>query len=142
DIGGKVQERTVILLQGIEGQDFASYRQFLVQLAALERIFKHAGDEADRLAQQVKALESDAALEFAPAVTTAGVVIDAATKLGSYFLSDYEIGGIALTPDTEQLVSAVAGKLLKVSVSVMLPARRVPQSGDFAATLGELIPRV
>jgi hypothetical protein len=128
-------------MQGVENS-FGSYRQFLLQRKALERTFEYANGEADRIAKEAQELETSV-LENIPIVTAAGVALDAAAKLASYFMSNYEIGGIGLTPDTDQLISAVAALLLKGNKtdSVEFPGRRVPQESDFSsliATIAEL----
>ena len=60
-------------------------------------------------------------------MTATGAAIDAIAKLGSYFMSNYEIGGVAPTPDVEQLVGAVADRMIHGGVSVVLPDRRIPR---------------
>jgi hypothetical protein len=73
-----------------------------------------------------------AAAAAIPPLTEAGVLIDAVAKLGSYFLSNYEIGGIALTPDTAQLLGAAAAALLgEGATEVVVPDRAVPRPADF-----------
>jgi hypothetical protein len=137
-ITNAVDGKRVVLMQGVESPQFGNYRQFLLQQAAVERMFKNADIEADRLSKQGKELESVRILESMAILTTAGVAIDAAAKLGSYFMSNYEVGSLSLTPDTEQLVSAVANRLLGKARSVALPARRVPQSSEFSTTIEKL----
>jgi hypothetical protein len=145
-LGGK----TVVLMQGGERPQFANYRQFLLQQGLLSRLFEKAVKEAERLEQEAKQLvlpvapkaAPEAAAGAIPVVTAAGVAIDAIAKLGSYFLSNYEIGGVALTPDVEQLVSAVADRMIRGGVSVVLPDRRVPRHSDFADTIQQVVNNV
>jgi hypothetical protein len=139
----KLAKKRIVLLPGTEAPQFANYRQFLLQQALLLHAFQRAQQEADRLEQQGKLAEAPApsgAAEALHMLTTAGVVVDAVAKLGSYFLSNYEIGGIAITPDTDQLVSAVADSLLRAGTNavVILPARRIPQTTDFGEMIQQL----
>ena len=125
----------VVLMQGAEAPQFANYRQFLLQEDLIAQIFAAAKKEAERLSREADRICGTAHLDaqkFAlPALATADVVLNAISKLGSYFMSNYEIGGIALTSDGEQLVSAVAGELVG-SGTLVLPARAVPQAADFS----------
>jgi hypothetical protein len=128
--------RRIVVQSGMDAPQFASYRQFLLQQALLLRAFDTAQQEAIRLEQQAVALEAlppraAAALPIPP-LTEAGVLIDAVTKLGSYFLSNYEIGGIALTPDTAQLLASAAAALLSEGATdVVVLDRAVPRTADF-----------
>jgi hypothetical protein len=151
DIRAKVKDRRVVLMQGAEAPQFANYRQFLLQEALIARVLDEARKEADRLADEGQRLVDRgkpavaAQTEAIPALTTAGVVIDAVAKLGSYFMSNYDIGGIALTSDTEQIVGATANRLLRSEVgatAVVLPGRRVPRPEEFKDTIASLAARV
>jgi hypothetical protein len=139
-IKNAVKNKRVVLMQSTAVPDFANYRQFLLGQALMDRGFRAAEREAEQLSEEADrlgGLRAPAATEAAavPLAVTAGVVLDAVTKLGSYFLSNYEIGGVGLTPDAEQLVSAIANRLLAQQVVLVLPARRVPQAGEFSATV-------
>jgi hypothetical protein len=127
-------EKSVVLMQGAEAPQFANYRQFLLQESLIAQIFTAAENEATRLSDEADKLTKPAPAappSVLPALSAADVVLNAVTKLGSYFMSNYEIGGITLTPDGEQLVSAVANQLVG-SATLVLPARAVPQADDFA----------
>jgi hypothetical protein len=144
-VGAKVDGRRVLLLQGAEPLQFATYRQFLMQTDLLKRGFDVAQSEAESAVQRAEALLADRPLgEAAPPVSIAGAVIDAAAKLGSYFMTNYESGGIALTADVEQLAAAVAGGLLARNPrpEVVLPARRTPRADDFSVMVAPLVDRI
>jgi hypothetical protein len=136
-----ISSKRVVLMQGAEAPQFANYRQFLLQEDLIAQIFAAAQNEANRLSSEgdrITGSSSTRALSSAlPALSAAEVVLNAVTKLGSYFMSNYEIGGITLTPDGEQLVSAVARKLSGAAARV-LPARVVPQANDFAAMVKKI----
>jgi hypothetical protein len=132
-----VNDKHIVVMQGAESSQFGTYRQFLLQQGALEKAFEYAHKEADRLSLEGGNLEGSV-LESVPILTTAGVALDAAAKLGSYFLSNYEIGGVGLTPDTDQLVGAVIDRLLQKAASVEFPARRVPQPSEFSELIKTL----
>src|SRR5260370_9130304 len=80
-IKNAVQGMRVVLMQGAEAPQFASYRQFLLQAALVEKIFDEAGQEADRLSAEGERLAGTVAaratVQAVPALTAAGVVIDA-----------------------------------------------------------------
>ncbi len=128
-ISAKVTGKRVVVMQGAESSQCGAYRQFLLQQGALNQAFDYAEKEAGRLEQEGKELE-ETVLEAVPLLTTAGVALDAAAKLGSYFMANYEIGGIGLTADTDQLAGAVIGQLLLNQAAVVLPGRRVPERHD------------
>lgn len=143
-----VQGNRVVLLQGTESLQFPNYRQFLLQEALLGRIFDEACKEADRLSAEAQDLETGRPADVVPAdvvpgmgavppLTAAGVVIDTVAKLGSYFMTNYEAGGISLTADTEQLVSATAEWLLRTcqASAVILPGRQIPHSSEFVGVI-------
>jgi hypothetical protein len=138
EIRAEIPDR-VVLMQGTNDlHSFANYQQFLLQRTLLEQVFEEARKGANQLSEQA-AKPEEAAIESMAILTTAGVAIDAVAKLGSYFMSNYEIGGMSsLTPDTEQLVSAVAQRLCEAKKIVSLPAWRVPQVSDFSATIDNL----
>lgn len=146
-LANKLAGKTVVLTQGAEGLQFENYRQFLLQQGLLSRLFEKALKEAGRLEQEAKQLVApgaalEAAAEAVPVVTATGVAIDAIAKLGSYFMSNYEIGGVAPTPDVEQLVSAVADRMIHGGVSVVLPDRRIPRPSNFADTIQQVADNV
>jgi hypothetical protein len=132
---------SVVLMQGAEAPQFANYRQFLLQESLTAQIFTAAENEANRLSSAGDAIAGSATAAAPPSVlpplTTADLVLNSITKLGSYFMSNYEIGGITLTPDGEQLVSAVANQLIGSAI-LLLPARAVPQATDFADTMEKI----
>jgi hypothetical protein len=134
----QVRGKRIVLLSAADASEVGNYRQFLLQQSLVLYVYSRALEEADLLAGAVPGVADLA--DAIPEVATAGVVIDAAAKLGSYFLSNYEIGGVALTADVEQLVSAVANSLLKTknAPKVVLPARRLPQSVDFEKMIRQL----
>ena len=136
----KLSGKRVVLMQGAEAPQFANYRQFLMQESLILQIFTAAKTEANRLAvagdqaASIVRAPGTAPPAVLPALTAADIVLSSITKLGSYFISDYKIGGITLTADGEQLISAVASGLAESAV-VLLPARAVPQAADFAETM-------
>lgn len=147
-ISNAVKDKRVVLMPAAEMTQFANYRQFLLQEALIDRIFEKVTTEAGELAKQadqlVKQLPAPqpAAPPAAPLLTTAGVALEAVTKLGSYFMSNYEIGGIGLTPDVEQLIAAVANRLLAKSIKLVLPDRRVPEPSDFSEIVEQIATKV
>ena len=150
-LGKKLDGKRVVMMQGGKAPQFANYRQFLMQQNLLSRLFdKSTGAmEAGRLEQEAKRLAAPSAprpaeLESAaiPVVTVAGVAIDAIAKLGSYFMSNYEIGDIAVAADVEELVSAVAGRILERNIEVILPGRRIPQVSDFSDAIQKVVDNV
>jgi hypothetical protein len=140
----QVSGRRVILLQGAEIPQFANYRQFLMQQGLLQRAFEVAREEADPAimgAERLLATPGPVQGEALAPLTVAGAAIDAAAKLGSYFMTNYESGGIALTPDVEQLAAAVSQLLLQQNprpASINLPSRRTPRADDFSAIMQQL----
>jgi hypothetical protein len=148
-LGRNLDGKRVVIMHGGEAPQFANYRQFLMQQNLLSRLFDKSTMEAGRLEQEAKQLAVPSApppaeLESAaiPVVTAAGVAIDAIAKLGSYFMSNYEIGDIAVTADVEELVSAVAGRILERNIEVILPGRRIPQVSDFADAIQKVVDNV
>lgn len=141
----KINSKRIVLLSAAEASQAPNYRQFLLQKSLLMHIYRKAQQEAGRLEEQADLLTSveapvaDAS-DAIPALTAAGVVIDAVAKLGSYFLSNYEIGSVVLTADVEQLVSAVADNLLRSDATaiIVIPARRPPQLTDFEDIIKQL----
>ncbi|WP_315799384.1 hypothetical protein [Bradyrhizobium sp. SZCCHNR1002] len=139
-VTAKAPQRRILIRQGTE--HFVNYRQFVFQQALIERVFAAAHDEAARLRADAdravgQAGSSDvAAVSVAPPIlTTAAVALDAVAKLGSYFLSNVEVGPIALSPDAEQLIAAVANALLAKDVVVVLPSRCIPPTQGLQSTL-------
>ncbi len=142
----------IVLLNGVEPQTFANQQQLVVRMEALVLMFKSAADRHEeamtrnaRPDQPVqKAALGDLAPDLsgpssslAPPLTIAGAAIDALAKLGTYFQSDYEIGGAAVTVDKELLLSAVAGALASRGQRVLLPNRRLQPLDAFATLLSE-----
>lgn len=147
-LAAKLTGKRVVLMQGSEAPQFATYRQFLMQQTLLLKLFDKTTREAQRLEQAANELAGpagpQAGLESVsvPVMTSAGVAIDAAAKLGSYFMSNYEIGDIAVTADVEELYSAVASLILRRNIEVVLPGRRIPQASDFAETIEKIVENV
>jgi hypothetical protein len=144
-LANKLTGKRVVLMQGGEAPQFANYRQFLMQQNLLSRLFDKTSVEAQRLQQEARRLAAPGApqaeLESAaiPVVTAAGVAIDAIAKLGSYFMSNYEIGDIAVTSDVEELVSAVTRRILERNIDVILPGRRIPRDSGFADAIQKVV---
>jgi hypothetical protein len=152
-----VNGKRIVLMKGAEAPQFANYRQFLLRQGLVEEIFNQADTEAQRLAKEAQELAdkgkpppAETVMAWSatlPPLTAAGVFIDAAANLASYLRSDYEIAGIDLTADaeqlTEQLINAVANRLLGLQANVMvtLPGRRIPQASDFSDTISQLANR-
>ncbi|BAM89747.1 exported protein of unknown function [Bradyrhizobium oligotrophicum S58] len=140
EINDKAAGKCIVIRQGFE--QFVNYRQFVLQRTLLERVFAAANREAarlqadaDRAVGQTRPAGADALPAAAPILTTAGVALDALAKLGSYLLSNVEVGTIALSPDGDQLVAAVTEELLKKNLDVVLPNRRLPSTDELGATL-------
>jgi hypothetical protein len=68
--------------------------------------------------------------EAAP-LAVAGAALDALKNLGSFFQSDYEIGGISLSPD-DSLLSAAVARDLAAQVQTIDSTRYLPATGDKA----------
>lgn len=137
-VADRLNGKEVVLLQSGDYPQFGNYRQFQLQIELLKQQFKSAVDGANAVAGEAKARPM-AALSAIPPITAAGVALDAVAKLGSYFLSNYEIGGVGLTPDNDQLVSALSGALTDRHAKVVLPGRRIPMPLDAADLLGPLL---
>jgi hypothetical protein len=145
----KVSGKRIVLLASADALPLANYRQFLLQetfvSSLLDQAMKTAVAAADAASHKPgESTETVAAqIVAAPALTTAGAVIDAVARLGSYLAANYEMGGIALTADGAQLASAVADRLLRsAEAKVLLPGRRVPDAAEFTATMGKLAQKV
>jgi hypothetical protein len=126
---------------------FGNYRQFLLQTDLLRQIFHDTARHVEVVFEtgQVpkppppEQLPPAAAKEVMPELALATSVVAKAADLGSYFLSNYEIGGIAVAPaDVEQLISALAGSLVRKGIGVVLVGRRAPQRSELACLLGDL----
>jgi hypothetical protein len=153
-IADEVKDKRVILTSGSETLQYPNYRQFLLGLelttSALDSVIREAADlriKAREAAEAPTTTTEDTTAEVPPALTVAGVAIDAISKLGSYFMTDYEASSITLTEDDEQLMNAVAGCLLEQKpadrpAAVVLPGRKPAQPGELATILKELIDRV
>lgn len=130
----------IVIAQGTE--QFANYRQFLLQHELISRIFTEADREAKRLEAEADTLGGAGGAGVAPPsiplITGAGVALDAVAKLGSYFLSNYEAGGVGLTADAEQLIAAVAGRLVSSTVTVVLPNRSTPALDEFKTAIAAI----
>lgn len=150
----KVKGKRVVLVSGTDTPQFANYHQFSLRadmlqsaLTSADAVRQAAEAKGDALMAQAAAARaqgqaratasSGTRLEAVPALTTAGAVLDALTKLGSYFQTDYELGGIGLTPDREQLLVAVGGALANGDgpVAVLVPNRGVQKIGQLSALL-------
>lgn len=152
NIAGEVKDKRVILTSGSETLQYPNYRQFLLGLelttSALDSVIREAADLRNKAREAAKAptTTTESTAEAPAALTVAGVAIDAISKLGSYFMTDYEASSIALTEDDEQLMNAVAGCLLEQPAdrpaAVVLPGRRPAQPGELATILKELTDRV
>lgn len=156
-IAAAVKDKRVILTSGAETLLYPNYRQFLLgrelTASALDKAINGARDLRSK-ASDVAAAPAPApaaggrTAEAIPALTAAGVAIDAISKLGSYFMTDYEAGNIAVAADAEQLMSAVAGSLLELDspdirpAAVVLPGRKPPATGDLITIIAELSIRV
>ena len=155
-IAGTVGGKTVVLTPGSETLQYPNYRQFLLGrdliISALESAITGAQDlreSANKLfaAPAPGPMHADATAEAIPALTAAGVAIDAISKLGSYFMTDYEAGNLAVSADLDQLMSAVAGSLLGMAdpnrpAAVVLPGRKPPAGNEFAGIIVELTDQV
>jgi hypothetical protein len=135
----KVKDKEVVLFQSGDFPQFGNYRQFQLQLALLKQQFEIATTDATAILKPTAppAARAFAAMDSIPPVTFAGVALDAVAKLGSYFMSNYEIGGVALTPDNDQLISAVAGALTNAK-AVVLPGRRIPTEDEIVKLLADV----
>jgi hypothetical protein len=147
-----VNGKRVVLLPGAETLHYTNYRQFLLgsklTVRALDAAFAGGAALRDKARDVLIApapRPGAATAEAIPALTVAGAAIDAISKLGSYFMTDYESGGISLSPDAEQLTSAVAGSLLKLDPppsAVVLPGRQAPRSDELEAIIRDLADKV
>ena len=136
-IADKVAARPVLLMSGVEGAQFSNYRQFLLHRAVIERVLEQAINAAENVLGTVGDRKESPSLEMAPA-TTIGAGLEIATKLGSYFATEYTVGGLTVSTDTEQFLSAVADSLLARGKAVILPNRRVPPNDEFIKVIETL----
>ena len=146
DVAGK----RVALVSGIDSPQFPNYqdyrlRRYLLKMQFDEAIAAYAAAKnADKpiipksTGSGLEALTAGPAmLESIPFLTAASVAVDVLSKLGSYFQSNYTVGSISVTKDTELLIPAVAGRLLtNAAMAVVVPSRAVPRLADEA--LGDL----
>jgi hypothetical protein len=129
--------RRYILFAGIQRPDFADWRLFEVRRAGV----LHAYERADDLQQPAARAAADAAaplrdatppaVESAAVVTAAtGAALDIASKLGSYFQSDYTVGPTAIAGVDADLVAVTLAGLLP---GAWYPARWPPPVPDHLA---------
>ena len=119
-VAGKLAGKRVVLMHGAHAPSFATYQQFLVQSQLLKALVDQLENKQDKNVPAARA--QPRGLSPGMSLTTLSAAIDAAAKLGSYFLTDYQIGSLEVKSDAEQLVSAVANWLLRVeNISVILP---------------------
>jgi hypothetical protein len=126
---------------------FQNYQQFvlkreLTKKAALEglRLFAEAKDYATAHGFRSSSAGGVGKMGV-PLLTSAGVLIDALSKLGSYFQSDYTLGRIVLDKDQSLFASAVGHELLnqdkcatggKNAPSVAMAGHMIPKPADVA----------
>ncbi|MEJ7590914.1 MAG: hypothetical protein WKF77_05150 [Planctomycetaceae bacterium] len=70
-------------------------------------------------------------VESVPVVATAGVALDAVTKLIGFFKSDFEVRGSDVTADHVLLAKAVAGELLKIPKTESKTLREIYLKGTY-----------
>jgi tetratricopeptide (TPR) repeat protein len=112
---------TIVLYPEKDRPDFQALSTFRAQTTILRTAYQEAKAKYEELAAETKkAFHTKAAV---PILTTAGLALDAVTKLLSYFKSDYTIGGIELTQEDSALVHALAGRIAKSDkfLEVILP---------------------
>jgi hypothetical protein len=127
-----------VIFSGAARPYLSNFRNFQIRQTIVDGLFKRAkGDTvaADELWNELS-VSGGSGIEDHPqvqveavgvALTGAGAILDAMSKLGSFFKTDYEIANLTLTADDELLVASVAHHLPN---RTFIPGRWLPTSGS------------
>jgi hypothetical protein len=126
----------VLIYTGSDRPRFQHWRSFKMRqgliLKGIEaaREIHNAATAADaELPAAIKAGVTPGTTE-APPMAVAGAVLEGLKNLGSFFQTEYEIGGISVSPDDSLLSAAVIRHLRAKHKKVMDPSRYLPSTGD------------
>ncbi|MBI3505161.1 MAG: hypothetical protein HY059_09985 [Proteobacteria bacterium] len=136
-VPAQASKRSVLLFGSADTPGFQSLASFRAQTGVVKKLFTDA-DEAGKRADAKTGVEFTT--EAVPAIAAAAVAVEAATKILSYFRSDYTLGGIELTSEDAPLVHALASALARSSknMDVRLPALYAGPPGAESPAAGEL----
>jgi proteasome assembly chaperone (PAC2) family protein len=131
-----IAKKRIVLMAGTAGPQLANYEQFELRKRLVESALTDALRRSEVVGSPGQRTASDA--DSVAVGASVGLIVDAAAKLGSYFKSNYEVGGLTLTSDDEQLLSAVAGALLGTVSAVVIPSHAAPAMLDVFSSLDAL----
>jgi hypothetical protein len=126
-----VTDQRIVLVKGLNALQLQYFQEFKLRAGLLKAAVGQAEKQYEAAREKAKAVEPQGSRPTGrpadmAALGLAGAAVDAFAKLGSYFRSDYKIGGIDTTIDAEVLVSAVAEQLLATceqEPTVIVPGR-------------------
>lgn len=119
--------KPVVIVPGTGGVNLAHWELFDYRTRFLSDAFKNDRIDQKTLDEQYEALKKS---EKTARIMVTGLPIlalSAASKLVSYAMSDYEIGGITLTSDDQLLVSSIVGH--NNGLTILLPSL-LPKEGS------------
>lgn len=120
---------TIAVIPGGEGPTYPEYLEFMAKLEAIRSRLEPL---------LVQTPTTRAAMPGVPVLTSAGALLQAVSALGTYFRSDYQVGGLELEDDDHRLATAMSGALLKLGRVVRQPLRQVAQVKDLVDLLAPL----
>ncbi|MFL6726750.1 MAG: hypothetical protein ACJ8FS_09590 [Sphingomicrobium sp.] len=107
-VGGQLNTtKQLLLITSTDDLSLAQLRFYDLQRLQIDRLMVDAAarlDEATKTAGTVKE-------GFVPPIAAAGALLDAASKIGSYFMTDYKFGKVDVTLPDRTILYAVAARL-------------------------------
>lgn len=120
-LAGLPSGKRYVVFAGQQRPAFGHWRVFRVQSQVVEEAFTKADDLLGQAKNAAAKIEAPTKIQSGPqpgtesvaaAVTGAGAVLDLASKLGSYFMTDYKIAGLTVAgSDDDLLAVSVVGRL-------------------------------